>query len=259
LLVSQLAHSIETPREAPTTKLRRIAIVPALNEERSVGRVLDELHAFDPELHVVVVDDGSIDTTAEVAVAHGAEVLRLPFNLGIGGAVQTGYRYALERGFGVVVQVDGDGQHDPAELPKIIDPLLRGEADIVIGSRYAGDRTYRAPLSRRLGQWIFARLVSIFVGQTISDTSSSFRALNRRALRLFAQDYPHGYLETVESTVMAARHGLQIKEVPVLMRERVEGRSRLTTGLSIFYAAKVIVAVFIGLFRRTTLDLREDL
>lgn len=257
--MSQVAPHPEIAPEAPRTQLRRLAIVPALNEERSIGRVLDELHAYDPEVEVVVVDDGSIDDTAATAAAHGARVLRLPFNLGIGGAVQTGYRYAAEHGFDVVVQVDGDGQHDPSELPKIIDPLLRREADIVIGSRFVGERSYRAPLSRRIGQWVFAKLVSLFVGQSISDTSSSFRALNRRALRLFAQDYPHGYLETVEATVMAARHGLKIKEVPVSMRARVEGQSRLTTGLSIFYAAKVVVAVFVGLFRRTTLDLREDL
>src|SRR5438874_231355 len=115
----------------------RIAIVPALNEAHNVGRVIEEIHAFDPTFAVVVVDDGSTDATAEAAAAHGATVLRLPFNLGIGGAVQTGYRYALEHGYQLAVQVDGDGQHDPSQLDRLLAPLLAGEADIVVGSRFA--------------------------------------------------------------------------------------------------------------------------
>ena len=132
------------PRSA---ELRRVAIVPALNEEATSARVIDELRAFDPGLDVVVIDDGSTDRTAEVAAAHGAHVLRLPFNLGIGGAVQTGFRYAWEHGYDVAVQVDGDGQHDPAQLGAVLAPVLAGEADIAVGSRFAGDA--RLPLVAR--------------------------------------------------------------------------------------------------------------
>jgi glycosyltransferase involved in cell wall biosynthesis len=235
-----------------------MAVVPALNEQRTLQRVIEEIRAFDAACEIVVVDDGSTDRTAGVAVAAGAYLVRLPFNLGIGGAVQTGYRFALERGSDVVVQVDGDGQHVPDELPKLLGPLLEGKADLVIGSRFAVTSGYRAPLSRRLGMRWFAALVSLIVGQPLTDTSSSFRAVNRRGLRLFCADYPHGFLETVEATVLAAKYGLRIVEVPVVMREREHGRSSLTIPLSLYYSLKVVVALFVGLFRRPIVHLEEE-
>jgi glycosyltransferase involved in cell wall biosynthesis len=237
---------------------RRIAIVPALNEAASVGRVIQEIRTVDPGFEVAVVDDGSEDETGAVAEAAGATMLRLPFNLGIGGAVQTGYRYALANGFDIAVQIDGDGQHDPAQLPAILAPLVTGEADIVIGSRYAGVGNYKIAAHRRLGQRMWARLVSLIVRQPLTDTSSSFRALNRRALSLFAADYPHGFLETVEATVLAGKYRLRIKEVPVTMRERELGSSSLTIPRSLFYSAKVLLAVFVSLFRRPAVRLEEE-
>jgi glycosyltransferase involved in cell wall biosynthesis len=237
---------------------KRIAIVPALNEEQTLGRVIEEIREFDPGFEIVVVDDGSTDRTAAVAAAAGAHVLRLPFNLGIGGAVQTGYRFALEHGFELAVQIDGDGQHDPQKLPLILEPVLAGDADIAVGSRFAGSGNYRAPVARRFGIRLFATLVSTIVGQRLTDTSSSFRVLNRRSLSLFAREYPHGYLETVEATVMAVRSGLRLEEVPVTMRERAAGQSTLTIPLSVFYALKVLVAVFVGLFRKSAVELKED-
>src|SRR5205807_2763220 len=135
---------------------RRVAIVPALNEEAPIGGVVEEIRTFDSGFEIVVVDDGSGDRTAEVARAHGAKVLRLPFNLGIGGAVQTGFRYAWENGFDLAVRVDGDGQHDPGELSAIIEPVLAGEADIAVGSRFAGGPGYRPSRSRRIGTRILA-------------------------------------------------------------------------------------------------------
>ena len=229
--------------------MRALAIVPALNESCSVGAVIEEIRRYQPGFEVVVVDDGSRDETAAVAESRGARVVSLPFNLGIGGAVQTGYRYARDEGFDVAVQVDADGQHDPSELAALLTPLGRGEADVVIGSRFAGLGAYRAPLVRRVGMRVFAAVVSALVGKRLTDTSSAFRAVNRRAIRVFAGDYPHGFLETVEATVLAARHGLRLAEVPVSMRQREVGRSSLTAPLSLFYASKVLVAVFVGLFR----------
>jgi glycosyltransferase involved in cell wall biosynthesis len=237
---------------------KRIAIVPALNEAASISRVIEEIRSAEPDFEILVVDDGSDDGTGALAEAAGARVCRLSFNLGIGGAVQTGYRYALANGFDIAVQIDGDGQHDPRELGAILGPLLAGEADLVIGSRFAGVGSYRAARVRRLGMHVFAAVVSLIVRQPLTDTSSSFRALNRRSLSLFAVDYPHGFLETVEATVLAGKYRLRLKEVPVTMRERELGRSSLTVPLSLFYTAKVLLAVFVSLFRRPALRLEEE-
>src|SRR5947199_8334753 len=141
---------------AQLDELKRLAIVPAFNEEASVGRVIDEIRAVDPGFEIVVVDDGSTDRTAGVAADRDAHVIRLPFNLGIGGAVQTGYRYAFEQGFDLAVQVDGDGQHDPAQLQKILEAVLAGRADLVVGSRFAGPGAYRSTAARRIGILLFA-------------------------------------------------------------------------------------------------------
>jgi glycosyltransferase involved in cell wall biosynthesis len=237
---------------------RRIAIVPALNEAATIGRVIQEIRDADPGFEILVVDDGSDDGTGEIAEAAGALLVRLPFNLGIGGAVQTGYRYALANGFDIAVQIDGDGQHDPSQLRLILEPLVAGDADIVIGSRFAGVGNYRAARGRRLGMRVFAAIVSVIVRQPLTDTSSSFRALNRRSLSLFAVDYPHGFLETVEATVLAGKYRLRMKEVPVTMRERELGRSSLTIPLSLFYTAKVLLAVFVSLFRKPAVRLEEE-
>jgi glycosyltransferase involved in cell wall biosynthesis len=230
--------------------VRRIAIVPAYNEELNIGRVVDELRAFDPELDVVVVSDGSVDRTAEVAAAHGAHIVQLPFNLGIGGAVQTGFQYAHENGYELVVRCDGDGQHDPSELPKVLAPVLAGEADIAVGSRFAGGTGYRSSATRRVGIHLLAVIVSAIARQRVTDTTSGFQALNRKALDLFAADYPHDYPE-VEGMVMTIKHRLRLTEVPVTMREREHGRSSITALRSIYYMAKVFVALFVGLFRRS--------
>jgi glycosyltransferase involved in cell wall biosynthesis len=238
-------------------ELDRIAIVPALNEEQTVGRVIDEIRAFDPGFDIVVVDDGSNDRTAGVAADRGAHVLRLPFNLGIGGAVQTGYRFAFEHGYDVAVQVDGDGQHDPSELPKILGPVLNGEADLCVGSRFTGPGAYRSSFARRVGIKIFARVVSAVVRQKVTDTTSGFRAVNRKGIALFAADYPHDYPE-VEATVMCVKHKLRLTEVPVEMRERGGGASSITAVRSVYYMTKVLLAIFVGLFRRYASPLEEE-
>ena len=230
--------------------MRRIAVVPAFNEQQNVGRVIEEIRDFDPGLDIVVVDDGSVDATATVAREHGAIVLRLPFNLGIGGAVQTGFRYAFEHGYELAVRVDGDGQHDASQLDRVVAPVLAGEADIAVGSRFvAQGEGYRSSRSRRIGIRLLALVVSRIVGRRVTDTTSGFQALNEKGIALFARDYPHDYPE-VEATVMVSRHRLRSVEVPVSMRERTSGRSSITALRSVYYMIKVLLAIFVGLFRR---------
>ena len=236
---------------------RIVAVVPAFEEAEAIGAVVSEIRDYDAGIDVVVVDDGSGDRTAEAAVAAGAVVVRLPFNLGIGAAVQTGFRYALEQDYDVAVRLDGDGQHDATELPKLLAPLERDEADVVTGSRFRDENgDYRPPLGRRLGITWFAKLVSILSCQRVTDTTSGFQALNRPAIALFARDYPSDYPE-VEATVLLLKHRLRLLEVPVEMRERETGSSSITFLRSLYYAIKVTLALFVGIARRSAVPTEE--
>jgi len=229
---------------------RTAAIVPAYNEAGAIGRVVEEIHAFDAAIDVVVVDDASTDETAVVAESFGATVLRLPFNVGIGGAVQTGFRFALEEGYQTAVRLDGDGQHDASELGKLLAPLERGEADLVVGSRFVdAGGAYRPPLARRIGIRLFARLVSLLGGERVTDTTSGFLALDRVGIELFAAEYPHDYPE-VEATLVALRSGLRLSQVQVDMRERETGTSSITFVRSLYYIVKVTLALLVASLRR---------
>jgi glycosyltransferase involved in cell wall biosynthesis len=229
---------------------RMVAVVPAYNEAGAIGRVIDEISAFDPAIDVVVVDDASSDGTADIAEELGARVLRMPFNVGIGGAVQAGFRFALAEGYDVAVRLDGDGQHDASELGKLLAPLERGEADFVVGSRFVeGGGTYRPPLGRRIGIRLFARLVSLLGRQRVTDTTSGFLALDRIGIELFAAEYPHDYPE-VEATLVALRSGLRLAQVQVEMRERETGSSSITFVRSLYYIVKVTLALLVASLRR---------
>jgi glycosyltransferase involved in cell wall biosynthesis len=229
---------------------RLVAVVPAWNEAGAIGGVIDEIRAFDSRIDVVVVDDASTDDTVDVARAHGAKVLVLPFNVGIGGAVQTGFRYARDEGYEVAVRLDGDGQHAARELGKLLAPIRAGDADLVIGSRFVDPAgTYRPPFARRMGIRVFARLVSVLGGQKVTDTTSGFSALDRTAIELFATEYPHDYPE-VESTLVALRSGLRLAQVQVDMRERLAGTSSITFVRSLYYIVKVMLALLVASLRR---------
>jgi glycosyltransferase involved in cell wall biosynthesis len=230
---------------------RHLAIVPALNEAAVIATTVKEIHQAVPDFDVLVVDDGSTDETARQARAAGARILRLPFNLGIGGAMQAGYMYAQEHGYDVAVQVDGDGQHDPRHIPDLLGRLRDAPAvDMVTGSRFlsADKAGYRSSASRRAGIGIFSRLVSLITGQRVTDPTSGFRMTNRLAIRLFARDYPHDYPE-VEAILLMHAHRLKSCEIPVQMRPRTTGASAISSTQPIYYMVKVLLAVFIGLFR----------
>jgi glycosyltransferase involved in cell wall biosynthesis len=225
-----------------------VAVVPAYNEAATIGGVIASLRRHVPDFDVLVVDDGSTDETSALARAAGARVVRPPFNLGIGGAVQTGFVYAREGGYDLMVQVDGDGQHDPRELHKLLEAMQAG-VDMVCGSRFLVKGEYLAPVSRRAGIHIFAWLLSRFVGQQVTDPTSGFRLYNRRAIKLFADDYPHDYPE-VGAVLMLHHHRLNMCEVPVRMFQRGGGSSSISSGKSAYYMVKVLLALFVALARR---------
>ena len=228
-----------------------LAVVPAYNEAATVGAVIDAMRRKAPQVDVLVVDDGSTDATAEIAERAGVQVLRMPFNLGIGGAVQAGFTYAHEQGYDYMVQVDGDGQHDPGELKKLFAAAQGPDrADMICGSRFATDTGYIAPISRRTGIHLFAFLLSRLLRQPVTDPTSGFRLYNHRAIALFARDYPHDYPE-VEAVLMLHHHRLTMREVPVRMYPRGGGVSSIGgSGKSAYYMIKVLLALFVGLFRR---------
>ena len=216
-----------------------------------VGRVVRDILRQAPGFDVLVVDDGSTDASAENAESEGAIVIRHPYNLGIGGAVQSGYKYALRHDYDVAVQVDGDGQHKPEYLPEMVEALQTGseKADMVYGSRFLGDPGYKVPLARRAGNLIFSIVLTTLTRQRITDPTSGFRMTNRRGIELFARDYPHDYPE-VEALLMLHAHHLRIHEVHVRMNARGFGQSSIDYPRSAYYMVKVMLALFVGLFRR---------
>jgi glycosyltransferase involved in cell wall biosynthesis len=227
-----------------------LAVIPAYNESATVAQVVERVRERAPFFDVVVVNDGSTDDTAALARAAGADVLELPFNLGIGGAVQAGFVYAKENGYRYMTQVDGDGQHEPEEISTLLDAMAADQSlDVVCGSRFLVPGEYLAPVSRRSGIHVFAFLLSRIVGQPVTDPTSGFRLYNRRAIELFSADYPHDYPE-VEAVLMLHNHRLRMGEVPVRMFERGGGQSSIGSGKSVYYMIKVLLAIFVGLLRR---------
>jgi hypothetical protein len=229
--------------------MKLLIIVPAYNEEESLPGVIRDIRTHTPLAGIIVVNDGSRDRTAAVARELGVDVLNLPFNLGIGGAMQAGYLYAAQHGYEIAVQFDGDGQHRAEELRKLLEPLARDEADLVIGSRFVQPGQYKAPIMRRIGISIFSFTLSCILESPVKDTTSGFRAANKKVIAFFSRFYPEDYPE-VEALVLLHKQGLRIAEVPVDMRERTGGRTSITPGKSIYYMVKVLLAVFIDLLKK---------
>jgi glycosyltransferase involved in cell wall biosynthesis len=227
---------------------KTLVIIPALNEADSIAKVIGEIQQYAAWADIAVINDGSSDDTAAIAAACGAIVLSVPYNVGIGAAVQTGFLYAARCGYAVAVQNDGDGQHSPAEIPLLVNELLTSGGDVVIGSRYIEDRGYITPKARRVGIVILASIISRIIGKRSTDPTSGFRASNRRTILFCAQSYPHDYPEP-EAVVLLHRAGLDVREIPVTMNPRYGGQSSITPLKSGYYMVKVILAILIGLLR----------
>jgi glycosyltransferase involved in cell wall biosynthesis len=232
-------------------------IVPVHDEREALPGVLADLRQHWPQACVVVVDDGSCDGSGAAARRLGAEVLALPCNLGIGAAVQTGLLCARDRGADIAVQFDGDGQHRADQVAALVAPIVAGDANAVIGSRFLRGTGYRAPLGRRLGMAILRAVNSRLAGQLLTDTTSGFRAYDAAAVAFLAGEYPWDYPEP-ESVVTLVRHGFRVLEVAVEMRERQGGRSSITLWRSAYYMLKVLLAVAVGATRRPSVRVQHE-
>jgi glycosyltransferase involved in cell wall biosynthesis len=246
-----LAESISRPvmvSIAPAhPKPRVLAIVPVFNERDSVGKVVHRLRRALPEIDVLVIDDGSTDDTAR-QVPCGTPVVSLPFNLGIGGAMQTGYRYAALHGYDIAVQVDGDGQHRPSEVRRLVEVLVEGNVDLVVGSRFLETTKFYQTPPRKLGAWMLRALIRQLSGLTITDCTSGFRAANASVIRAFAHWYPEDYPEP-EVILLLHRAGYRIGELAVRMRHRRTGRTSIGLMRGLFYVMKVTVCLLLDLVR----------
>lgn len=231
--------------------MKILLIIPAFNEAQNLPTLLMELRQRYGQYNIVVVDDASTDQTAQVAGSHGIPVLRLPANLGIGGAVQTGFKYAVRNGYDIAVQLDGDGQHDPAWIEQLIKPIVLGEMDCVIGSRYLGqdyDKDYKTPFPRRIGMIFSSVVLFLATGRKITDTTSGFRALNYRSFEFCAREYPVDHPEA-EALLMLHQAKFKFKEIPVKMRGRTSGHSLFTLLKSVQYPIRVLIG-FLGILLR---------
>ena len=229
--------------------MKILVIVPAYNEEGNIRDVILDLRSNFPEGDVVVVNDGSQDRTSDVAKSLGAGVIDVPYNLGIGGAMQTGLLYAFMEGYEIAIQFDGDGQHRADEIPKILAPLREGGADLVVGSRFLSEGGFSSSFQRRMGSKILSFVVSSLIRKRVTDTTSGFRVYGKKAIAFFSSFYPEDYPE-VEALILAHKKGLGIEEVAAEMGPRMAGKSSITIPRAVYYMVKVLLAIFVDLLKR---------
>lgn len=224
--------------------MKILVIIPAYNEAENIPQVISRLKGKCPQVDYLIINDCSNDNTEKVCKSLLLNYISLPVNLGIGGGVQTGYKYAVEKDYDIVIQHDGDGQHDPNYLTNVIEPILNKESDIVIGSRFINKEGFQSSLLRRAGILFLSKLIKCCCGANVKDVTSGFRAVNKKYISFYAQDYPQDYPEP-EAIVAAQLDGARIKEVPVVMNERINGESSISSFKSIYYMIKVSLAVLI--------------
>ncbi len=229
---------------------KTLVIIPAYNEETSIGDVVSRTKNALTESDVLVINDGSLDNTSEAARSSGAMVIDIPYNLGIGSTLQTGFLFAVQRKYRAVIRLDADGQHRPEEVGALIKPILSGKADLVVGSRFLSSNDgFKSTFARRIGIRFFSAIVSSIIGRRVTDPTSGFQAMNDKAVQLFAQEYPPDYPE-IEALVLASKAGFTVKEVSVTMLERKEGQSSINLVWSVYYVLEVFISIIISIFRK---------
>ena len=229
---------------------KTLIVIPSYNEEASIGDVLDEIKELVPQIPILVIDDGSIDKTAQLAEEHGAKIISLPYNSGYGVALQTGYIYAHKNNYSIVIQMDADGQHDPACIQDLLREAERSDVDVVIGSRFLGENTYQTSLARRIGMFIFGKLASIFCKAKVSDPTSGFQAVKGKAISFVASDYYPPDYPDADFLIMLNRCGFKVHEIPVKMYPSRVNKSMHGGPQSIYYVLKMFLSIFVTLLRK---------
>ena len=228
--------------------MKKIIIIPAYNEEENIERTVNAIQKSAQGFDYVIINDCSTDNTRKICEEKEFNIVNLPINLGIGGAVQTGYKYAYENGYDVAVQVDGDGQHDPEFLNTMADYLIEHQVDMVIGSRFIEKKGFQSSITRRMGIQFFSKLIKVLTGKKITDPTSGLRMIGRNVMEIFSEDYPRDYPEP-ESIVAVLRKNMKIEEIPVVMLERQGGVASISPKKSIYYMIKVTLAILIERIR----------
>jgi len=229
---------------------RALVVIPAYNEEKNIGRVINEIKADNPSIPILIVNDGSRDSTSNMARRCGALVIDLPFNMGYGVALQTAYKYAVEEGYRYVIQMDGDGQHDPKCIGTLLGEIVKGETDVVIGSRFLKKKGYKAPLSRKIGMALFNSITSWIIGQKVTDSTSGYQELKRDVLEFCGKDvYPCDYPDA-DVLIMLHFAGFRIKEIPVTMFPKKGGKSMHKGLKPVYYIFKMFLSIFVTLLRK---------
>lgn len=232
------------------TMNKTLVIIPTYNEESTLRDVVCRIKNTLPESNVLVINDGSTDNTSGIAKSSGAMVLDLPYNLGVGNTIQTGFLFAIQRGYDIVVRLDADGQHRPEDAKSLMEPVLNGGADMTVGSRFLlSNGGFKSTLVRRAGIRFFSTLVSLIIRKRVTDPTSGFQAMNEKVVRFFTQEYPPDYPE-VEALVLANKAGFTVKEVPVEMLERKGGQSSINFLNSIYYVLEVLTSIIVSIFRK---------
>jgi len=227
-----------------------LIIIPAYNEGVHIGEVVQHVQEINPDYDIVIINDGSRDNTAQAAKAAGAVVISHPFNMGYGVAIQTGYKYALSKGYAFAVQMDGDGQHDPAFIPQVLAPVLAGETDFALGSRFLGVESYDPSPIRRVGMAFFCKLVSMLIGKRITDSTSGYQAFNHKVIRFFTTEvFPCDYPDA-DMLLTLHRANFRISEVPVRMHASVSGKSMHAGWKPLYYIFKMLLSIFVTLLRK---------